>query len=91
MTAMIIRQPDGKLAVFSTNTSDWIAKGLTADEVEALFVGDMLREVEERRRHVREKIALVAAGKADEAYPVCSMTYEQADAIALTDPDEDQP
>lgn len=82
----VIKQPDGKLGVFSSVVNDWVATDATADEVEELFAEEMGRDVARRLRDVRRKIALVDAGEARKAYYQFAMTYEEADTLAKHDP-----
>ena len=92
----VIKQPDGKFGIFSSNVDDLVATDCTADEVEELFAEDMGRDVARRLRDVRKKIALVDAGEARKAYYQFAMTFEEADALAkhgpeCEDEDDDEP
>ena len=78
----IIRQPDGLLGVFSSNTDNWVATDCTPDEAEELFAEDMGRDMAQRLRGVREKIRLVLGGEAGKAYYQFVMTYEHASELA---------
>ena len=83
----VIRQPDGRLAVFSSVVDDWIARNLTAEEAEELFAEEMGADIARRLRKIRQNIQHVLDGNADKAYPITSMTWEQAEAAAKYDPE----
>lgn len=83
----VIKQPDGKFGVFSSNVDDWVATDCTADEVEELFAEEMGRDMARRLRDVRRTIALVDAGEARKAYYQFAMTFEEADALAKHGPE----
>ena len=78
MAWQIIKQPDGNLAVFSSNVDDWVATDCTPDEVEELFAEEAGRDLARRLREVREHIANVEAGEARKSYYQFAMTHAEA-------------
>jgi hypothetical protein len=84
----VIKQPDGRFGVFSSIVDDWVAADCTADEAEELFAEEMGRDMAQRLRDVRRKIALVDAGEARKAYHQFAMTYAQAEEARRGEPEE---
>ena len=82
MSWQVIREPDGRLAVFCTTACGWIGEHLSDDQVADLFRQAFQDRLEERMRGLRKVVALVASGQAPEAYPVTWMTYEQAQEMS---------
>jgi hypothetical protein len=83
----IIRQPDGKLSIFSSVVDDWVGRNLTVDEVvEVLFAEEPLH-LEARKTSIRQLAERVAAG--ERAYHQFTMTYADAERLAAFDPDEE--
>ena len=60
MGRQIIRQPDGKLAVFSTGTDTWVRRDATPDELVEHYAE---RAAEVARASARREIAEVLAGQ----------------------------
>lgn len=75
MGQQIIRQPDGRYAVFSTETETIHVYDATEDELVEWFAE---RAAEHARQSAREKIALVAAGETRRAYAQFAMTWDEA-------------
>jgi hypothetical protein len=75
MGHQIIRQPDGKLAVFSTGVDAWIRKDATPDGI-----GDYYAEkaAEDARRDVAQVLGHVLSGEPREAYCQFAMTFDEA-------------
>ncbi|MFJ5984360.1 hypothetical protein [Lentzea sp. NPDC092896] len=71
----IIKQPDGKYAVFSSITDTIIFWDATHDEVVQFFVD---RAAEDTRRSVEKVLAHVAADNPREAYYQFTMTWQEA-------------
>lgn len=65
MGRQIIKQPDGKFAVWSTVADGLMAHGMTRAEVEDLFVNEAKRDALDR---VRQVLDLVDSGRARDAY-----------------------
>jgi len=78
MSWQVIKQPDGKLGVWSSVVYDWIAADLTPDEVVDLYRDEEMDRVEERLKKVRQITQWVLDGKAQKAYYQFAMTYEEA-------------
>ena len=78
MSWQIIKQPDGKLGVYSSDVSNWIAKDMTSGEVEELFAEDMGADIARRLRRVRQNIQYVTDDTPEKAYYQFAMTYEEA-------------
>jgi hypothetical protein len=75
MAHQIIRQPDGRLATFSSNVGDWVVYDATPEELEDYYAE---RAAQEARERARETITAVLAGEARTKYLQFTMTYEEA-------------
>jgi hypothetical protein len=75
MGKQIIRQPNGRYAIFSTGTDTIHMWDATADEVVEHFVE---RAVEDARREWRRIVECVAAGEPRRVYYQFTMTWEEA-------------
>ncbi|MGR6922588.1 hypothetical protein ACU635_50755 [[Actinomadura] parvosata] len=75
MGNQIIRQPDGKYAIFSSYTDTIIFWDATEDEIVEHFAE---RAAEAARRDVRRAIGHVAASEPRKAYFQFAMTWEKA-------------
>lgn len=76
MGHQVIRQPDGRLAVFSSGTCRWIRWDSTPEEVVEWYAE---RAAEDARRSARRTVDAVLAGR--ETYdPRLVMTFEEANA-----------
>lgn len=84
----VIKQPDGKLGVWSSDPGDWIAKDMDADEIEELFAEEMAGDLARRLRKVRQIVQWVLDGTPEKAYHQFAMTYEEACAPRW-DPDDE--
>ena len=75
MGHQIIRQPDGKLAVFSSFVDSWILMDATPEDL-----GDYYAEkaAEDARRGVARVLEHVLAGEPRKAYYQFTMTFEEA-------------
>jgi len=69
----IIKQPDGKFAIWSSIVDNFIFVNCDADEVVAAFVEDATKDLE---RSVREKLEKVEADKP--AYYQFTKTWDEA-------------
>lgn len=78
MGHQIIKQPDGKLAVFSTGVDDWIIQDATADELVEYYA---TRAAEDARRSARETCNEVLADRAGMMYGQFTMTYDEAEEL----------
>jgi hypothetical protein len=77
MGYQIIRQPDGRLALFSSHADSWAAWDMTPEEVREWFAARPPCSPAE----VDRKLELVLAGQADEAYGrTWAMTFAEAQA-----------
>lgn len=79
MGAQIVRQPDGRLAVFSSVVDSWIVYDATGDELVEYFATEA---AEEARRQARRAIDAVERGDARAVYFQFAHTFEEADEIA---------
>ena len=75
MGNQIIKQPDGRFAIFSSITDTIIVWDATADEIVEYFAE---QAAERAREDVRRKIEHVAAGEPRRAYFQFAMTWEEA-------------
>ena len=75
MGHQIIRQPDGKLAVFSSFTDTWILMDATAADLEDYYAE---KAAADARRHAAETLAAVLAGEPQKVYYQFAMTFEEA-------------
>ena len=80
MSWQIIKQPDGKLAVFSSGVDDWIITDATAAELEDYYAEDA---AEKGRQSARETIGHVLAGEPTKAYYQFAETFEEANAMSI--------
>jgi len=74
----IIHQPDGKFAVFNTNTDTIVFWDATKDEVVDWFVQLELAALERRKQHIADMIDQVGADNAREVYHQFAMTWDEA-------------
>jgi hypothetical protein len=81
----IIRQPNGRLAVFSSGVNDWIIADVTAYELAEYYAR---RAAEDARGKYLHTARLVLEDKADQAYYQFTMTYEEACQQAGRTPQE---
>jgi hypothetical protein len=77
----IIRQPDGKLAVFSSVVDDWILFDASPEELLDYYAG---KAAAAARRDTQQVLDAVLAGTPREVYHQFAMTFEEADASAQT-------
>lgn len=75
MGQQIIKQPDGRYAVFSSITDTITVWDATADEIVEMYAE---RAAEDARRHVRRQLEHVAADRPREAYHQFAMTWHEA-------------
>lgn len=75
MSEQIIRQPDGRLAVFSTNTDTLIIWDATEDE---LVEWRATRAAERAREETREQIRTVGAGDEMRIYGRRALKWHEA-------------
>ncbi len=75
MGRQIIKQPDGKFAVWCTVADGLMAHGMTRAEVEDLFVNEAKRAALDR---VRRVIDLVEADRAQDAYFQFAVSWAEA-------------
>lgn len=79
MGHQIIKQPDGRLAVFSSVVDDWIITDATQRELEDYYA----EEAAEKARKVTRRICeAVLAGNARKVYYQFAISFEEADALA---------
>ena len=77
MGHQVIKQPDGKLAVFSSVVDDWIITDATAQELEDHYAA----VAGKARAGTREITEAVLSGNARKIYYQFTMTYEEAGAL----------
>lgn len=75
MGQQIIQQPDGKLAVFSTNTDTFIIVDATPEEI---IEWRAEQAAEDARRHTRRQLDHVLSGNPRNAYFQFTKTWEEA-------------
>lgn len=78
MGHQIIRQPDGKLAVFSTGTDSWILYDATAEELLDHYAE---RAAQRAREDTQRAIDAVTSGEPRRVYYQFVMTFEEADRL----------
>jgi hypothetical protein len=79
MSHQVIRQPDGRLAVWSTVVDDFVIKDASPGEL----LDHYAEEAAERARGSAERVVdRVLAGRAQEVYGQFTMTYAEAEAKA---------
>jgi hypothetical protein len=79
MSHQIIKQPDGKLAVFSDNVDAWILYDASPDEVVRYYEE---RAAKDARESAQRTVDLVLADQPRKVYYQFAMTFEEADAGA---------
>lgn len=79
MGHQIIKQPDGRLAVFSSFVDSWILANASPQELEDYYA-DQAAEL--AREQARETIKHVLAGEPVKAYYQFAMSVAEADEIA---------
>lgn len=80
MAFQIIRQPDGRLAVFNGCDDVWLAWDLTRDEVTEFFAEMAARDSREATGRIIDK---VLAGEPSEVYGrQFAMTFAEANALS---------
>ena len=85
MTHQIIRQPDGRLAVFSTGVDDWIIADATSEELGDYYAE---RAAKDARKSALDTCDKVLSGNARKVYYQFAMTYEEACETAGKTPQE---
>jgi hypothetical protein len=75
MGHQIIRQPDGKLAIFSNGVDAWIRVDASAQEIEDYYAE---RAAQDARRSARETLEHVLAGEPHQVYCQFAMTFDEA-------------
>jgi len=75
MGHQIIRQPDGKLAVFSSIVDAWILMDATPADLEDYYAEKAAEDARQRTRKVLEH---VLAGEPRKAYYQFAMTFDEA-------------
>lgn len=75
MGHQIIRQPDGKLAVFSSGTGTWVISDASPGELEDYYAQ---RAADLARLGTKETLAHVLAGEAGKVYSDFAMTFAEA-------------
>jgi len=75
MGHQIIRQPDGKLAVFSSFTDTWILFDASPEELLEYYAD---RAAEEARKQTQETLAQVLAGHPTHVYYQFAMSFDEA-------------
>jgi len=75
MGYQVIKQPDGKLALFSSFTDTWALYDGSPQEIVGWFAE---RAAEDARREAQRVVDLVVAGKSREAYYQFARTFAEA-------------
>lgn len=73
----VIRQPDGKLAVFSEGVDRWLRWDMTADEAIEWFAAQAAAEARKSAQHT---VHAVLAGHPEEVYCDFAVTFAEANA-----------
>jgi hypothetical protein len=82
----VIKQPDGRLGIFSSVVDDWIYVDCTPEEAVQVFVD---QAAEDTRRAVQRIVDFVVAGEPTKAYYQFAMSYKEACELARERGDED--
>jgi len=77
MGYQVIRQPDGKLAVFSSYVDCWAVYDGSPEEIADWFAE---KAADDARQHAERIIGHVVAGEPRKAYYQFTMTFEEANA-----------
>lgn len=80
MGAQIIKQPDGKLAVFSTGVDGWIFWDATPEELIEHYRDEAARQAEQR---ITDIVKAVENNEARRIYAQFTMTFDEANAKHL--------
>lgn len=75
MGQQVIKQPDGRFAIFSTNTDTINVWDATAEEIVEHFVDQAAADARRRATDIMEK---VAGDRAREVYAQFTMTWREA-------------
>ena len=75
MGQQVIKQPDGRFAVFSTNTDTITVWDATAEEIVQHFVDQAAKDA---RRHATETVRKVGDGRARAVYHQFTMSWAEA-------------
>lgn len=75
MSHQIIKQPDGRLAVWSSGVDDWIMYDASPDEVVEFFVTEA---ADRARDAAQETVGAVVADQAASVYYQFAMTFAEA-------------
>lgn len=82
MAYQVIRQPSGKLAVFSTGADRWAVYDAEPEEIVEWFAQ---RAADNARLSARETVNVVLAGNPRQIYAQFAMTFEEANAKSAED------
>jgi hypothetical protein len=78
MSWQVVKQPDGRLAIWDTVPGDFIVAGMDAEECCDYFAEEVFRDLLARTHNFAKKVALVMDGTPEKAYHQFAMTWEQA-------------
>ena len=84
----IVKQPDGRLGVFSSEVDGWIAADLTPEEVIELYRAEEMAHVERTLAKIRRTVQYVLLEEPEKAYGQYARTYAEACRLAERDLDE---
>lgn len=79
MGHQIIKQPDGRYAVFSSFTDQWVMWDATAEDLERYYAEKASNEARERTRDLIGRIER----NPRRAYYQFTMTFEQANRVSV--------
>lgn len=82
MSNQIIKQPNGKYALWSSVVDDFVLVDGTREEIIQEFVDRAMRDIERLKADVAETIDKIDAG--DPAYMQFTLTFEAVDFIRQT-------
>jgi hypothetical protein len=79
MGYQVIRQPDGRLAVFSSFMDQWAVYDAEPDELVEWFAEKAAKDA---RRSAQETVDAVLAGEPQRVYYQFAMTFDEANAMS---------
>lgn len=86
MGQQVIKQPNGKLAVFSTGTDTWVFWDATADELIEHYKEEAARTAEQRLIDITKA---VENNEANRIYHQFTMSFEEANRLHLENDGEE--
>lgn len=78
MGRQVIKQPDGRLAIWSSNSDTWVVVDAEPEEVVDYFVQHAARDA---RRSAEATVAAVVEDRPRDVYYQFAMSFEEAEAL----------